>query len=335
MRLFKNGYIDDIINKLEANRNYTPSLGEEPMPEQITYTDEDAIKEQLWETEMIRKGRDAYLSALRGANLADTDVGTSLFMTMIPNVVAAVKVKQEEHAAILVSGAKRKNGANHLLPLVRADLIAVAIVQHFLRNLLREGGEPPTLRSMLDAMEAAYIEAMALQMWEQNDVVTYNHFWKTQADKLATIGAGTRHANRAKTRLKARLSDYYTQFKEQHDTTQHMQLSVATELLSCIGFKRVKTISEAEAMTLTETDGEESVMLVDYKYCKLLSDHGPFSSLFILRDSTTRYNRAERLMYLSEEAEDIIDYRVERGCIGNVSLRPMLVKPKRWILTTP
>ena len=305
------------------------------MPVQIQYTADELIKEQLWETEMLRKGRDAYLAALDGQNLSDTDVGMSLMMQMIPQVVEAVEAKQEEHATALVSSeAYRKNGANHLLPLVRSDLLAVAIVQNFLRGLLNENGQAPTLRSMLDRMEEAYMEAMGLQLWEQDEKEEYAHFWKTQADKLATVGTNTRTRNTFKTRLKDRLQKYYTDFKDQHDTTQNMQLSVATELLGCIGFTKMKAISEAEAMTIAETEGEEAISLVDYKYCKVESEHGPFADLFILRDATTRQNRAERLMYLSEQAAETIDYRIERGAIGNVSLRPMLVKPKRWILTT-
>lgn len=300
---------------------------------QIEYTPEELIKEHLWETEMIRKGRDAYMAALENADsLADTDIGMSLTMQITPAVIEAVKAKQKEHSNILLDGAGR-NAANHLIPLADPTLLGVAMVQHFLRAILQplDGGQV-SLRKMLDHMESAFTEAMGLQLWEQDEPEEYAKFWNKEAERLSRLGNGNKsQRTTAHKRLKARINKYYEQFKSQSDDTQQVQLSVATELLSCIGFTRVRVVSEEKAM-VAQMNGEE-VMLVDYQYCLIDRKVGPLSDMFILRDHTT-FGKEERQFYLSESAENTIDYTIERRAVGNVGYRPMLVKPKRWILTT-
>lgn len=302
---------------------------------QITYTQENLIKEQLWETEMLRKGRDAYIESLSNQNLSDTDIGLSLSMRMIPVVVSTIEKRQEELTHTLLNSAiKKKTGAAHLLPLCNAELLGVAVVQHFLRAMLTTEDEGElTLRRMLDHMEDAYTEAMGLQMWEQDDTAAYAHFWKKSADKLSTVGNNAKARKAFKVRLKDRLNKYYEDFKEQHDTTQRVQLSVATELLSCVGFTKTRVTTEDKALDVIENQGEDKVMLVDNKFCLVEDLVGPFHDMFILRSGTER-SREVRLMYMSEDCAESIDHTIERRAIGNTSLRPMLVKPKRWILTT-
>lgn len=303
---------------------------------QIEYTQDELLKEALWETEMIRRGRDSYIASLEGQNLADTDVGMSLAMQMIPAIKSAIEEKQEHYVEVLMgSNSRAKTGAAHLLPLVKSDLLAVAIVQRFMREMLVTTEESDLkVRRVLDCLEEAYIEAMGLQIWEQEEEEEYAHFWKTQGDKLSTVGNNARTKNQFKVRLKQRLTKYYDDFKDQHDTTQHMQLSLATELLSCIGFTKVKQISEVNASKILEAEGPDSVMIIDGYFHEIEDQVGTFPDMFIHRVGTDR-GKEVRTMHLSESTADTIDYTIERRALGNTSLRPMLVKPKRWILTTP
>jgi len=303
---------------------------------QIEYTQDELLKEALWETEMLRRGRDRYLAALEGQNLADTDIGMSLSMQMIPAVRDAIEAKQEHYLEVLMgSNSRAKTGAAHLLPLVKADLLAVAVVQRFMREMLVTTEESDLkVRRVLDCLEEAYIEAMGLQIWEQDEEEEYAHFWKTQSDKLSNVGNNARTKNQFKVRLKQRLAKYYEEFKEQHDTTQHMQLSVATELLSCIGFTKVTQISEINAVKKMEADGPESIMIIDGYFHEVGDQVGTFHDMFIHRTGTDK-GKEIRTMHLSESQGESIDYTIERRALGSTSLRPMLVKPKRWILTTP
>jgi len=301
----------------------------------IQYTQDEMIKEQLWETEMIRRGRDAYLESLDVDNLTDSDVGRSLSMSMIPRVSKEIRRKQEEMTDVLLgSNSRAKTGAAHLLPLCDPDLLAVAAVQHYLRAMLHidESGEI-SVRRLLDYMEDAYIEAMGLQVWESSDGNDYSYFWKNNADKLSTLGSTARSRNAFKKRLKERLERYYTDFKDQHDSTQAMQLSVATELLSCVGFTKVKVVDKETAYRTIEEHGMDSVVVADDSYCIVEESVGPFSHMFILKYGWEK-GRTTRKMYLSEKTAETIDYSIEKKAVGNTSMRPMLVKPSRWLLAT-
>lgn len=303
---------------------------------QVEYSDEELLKEAMWETEMLRRGRDSYLAALEDKNLADTDIGISLSMQMIPGVVRAIEELQEEYTDILLHGSnsRAKTGGVHLIPLCDANLLGVAVVQHYLRAMMSHDEADITVRSLLDRMEDAYIEAMGLQLWEQDEKEEYALFWKRNADKLSTVGKSTSSRNLIKKRLRDRIVAYYSDFKDQHDTTQHMQLSVATALLSCIGFTKVRKVSEEKAIDVMRTEGEDRVRVIDGDFCLVESEVGAFADMFALVTSTDRSNKEVRTMHFSESAADSIDYTIERRAVGNTSLRPMLVKPKRWILTT-
>ena len=298
---------------------------------QLEYTTDDLIKEALWETEILRKGRDEYLKTLENTNLTDTDIGMSLTSKMIPTVVTAIENLQAKLTDDLLAGSSRaKTGAAHLIPLCDPRNLAVAVVQHYLRAMLGSESEV-SLRVLLDRMEVAYIEAMSLQLWEHDDEVEYTLFWKRHGDKLN--GSSDSQTNRIKKRLKERLSSYYADFKEQADNTQAMQLSVATALLSCVGYTRVRMTTEDKAMDIAEREGMDAIKLVDLQFCYVEEAVGPFADMFILRTGTHK-RKEVRSMHLSETACDALDYSAERGSIGNVALRPTLIKPKRWILTT-
>ena len=84
---------------------------------QLEYTTDDLIKEALWETEILRKGRDEYLKTLENTNLTDTDIGMSLTSKMIPTVVTAIENLQAKLTDDLLAGSSRaKTGAAHLIP---------------------------------------------------------------------------------------------------------------------------------------------------------------------------------------------------------------------------
>lgn len=302
---------------------------------QIEYTQDELLKEALWETEMLRRGRDSYLAQLEGANLADTDIGMSLSMQMIPIVKDEIERMQVNYTETLIHGSSRdKNGAAHLIPMCDASLLAVSVVHKYLRAMMEpESLGEVSVRSLLDSMEEAYIEAMSLQMWEQDEEEDYALFWRINGDKLNSVGSNKSQQNRIKKRLKERLSSYYKEFKEQHDTTQLMQLSVATALLGAVGYTKVRMTTEENAMNILSDEGPGSVTVIDGQFCYKQLEVGPFANMFVLRSGTDG-NKEVRTMHLSESAGDQLDYSVERRAIGATSLRPMLVKPKRWILTT-
>lgn len=301
---------------------------------QNEYTTDELLKEALWEHEMVLKGREAYEASLEGRNLADTNVGHSLLMQMIPAVEQAIKLRQDEGTNRIFDKGKRSCGsADRLIPMCDARNLAVAVCNVVLEAMLdTQDSEPVTFRGLLDRIEEAYIQAMGLQIWEQQDTESYAYFWNTQGDQLSSIHSNPEKASEKRRLLKHKLRDTYQAMVDQDDNTQAVQLDLACELLNCVGYTRMTRVSESAANAIAEEQGWEAITVVEGEFCVTESATGPFSDLFILRDAV-RYGREERLMYLSEQAESMIDYCLERGAVRSISMRPMLVKPKRWILS--
>ena len=296
---------------------------------QNTYTTEELIKEQMWENEMIRKGREKYYAALEGVELADSHVGLSLVMQITPLIVAAIEAKQEEYAEELLgeSGKQTRSSAPYLMSMVPATTLGVALAQSVCSLMLN--GEDVTLRMLLDKLEEAYIQAMGLTLWEQEDEKAYTYFWNNKADQLATTGANSELAKKRRQRLKTKMVTLWEEFAGQEDDTQRVQLAVAQDLLSCVGFTRVTVIAESR---VDQFDNDELV-LVDDHICLIEKRVGPCADMFILREHLL-HNNTERLMFLTEETANTVDWSIERGALASTDLRPMLIKPKRWILTT-
>lgn len=301
---------------------------------QNEYTTDELLKEALWEHEMVLKGREAYEASLEGRNLSDTNVGHSLLMQMIPAVEQAIREKQEEGVDDIFNSKKQvRRSSPILLSMCDARNLAVAVCNVVLEAMLdTQDSEPVTFRGLLDRIEEAYIQAMGLQIWEQQDAESYSYFWNTQGDKLSNVHSNPKKASEKRRQLKHKLKGMYEAMVDQDDNTQDIQLDLACELLNCVGYTRMTRVSEAAANAIAEEQGWEAITVVEGEFCVTESAVGPFSDLFILRDAV-RYGREERLMFLSEQAESMIDYSLERGAVRSISMRPMLVKPKRWILS--
>lgn len=294
---------------------------------QNTYTTEELLMEQLWENEMIRKGREKYYAALESTDLADSAIGLSLVMQITPQIIKAIEDKQAEYADALLGENKKaiRNSAPYLMSMVPADTLGVALAQTMCALMLN--AEEVTLRMLLDRLEESYIQAMGLTLWEQQDKDAYSYFWNTQADKLASTGANSELAKKRRQRLKAKMTQLWEEFADQGDETQAVQLAVAQDLLQCVGFTRVTAIAESR---VDQFDPEELV-LVDEEVCVVEKRVGPCSGMFILREHWNA-GITERHMFLTEETANAIDWSIERGAIASTDLRPMLIKPRRWIL---
>lgn len=297
--------------------------------EQNQYTTEQLLKETLWEHSMLAKGRDVYYAAMEGKELIDTSVGTSLIYQLAPLVVASIKAKQAELAdEVFAPDNRDRKAAKWLLPMVNAENLAVAALRNMLGKLLSNYNY--TLRATLDLLEESYIEAMGIQLWEQDDPEASEYFWRTQADKLSAMTNNPAQAKVRRYKLKKKLTALFSDFMAQEDDTQATQLSVATTILDCIGYTYARVISEPGLAE--EALGE--VMLVDGELCYIEKKIGPCCDIFVVRDHLIN-NTTKRMVYLTESAEESIDYSIERGALLNPALRPMLIKPRRWLLTTP
>ena len=300
---------------------------------QNTYTTDELLKEAAWERKAIDEGVARYYEHMEKTGIAGSDVGTSLLMRITPKIAESIKAKQEEYSDMLTevtNDASRRSSAGAGVPLlcmVNPDNLAVAVANGLLSLLLCEA--EVSLRQALDVIEEAYIQAMGVQLWDQEEPEASAYFWATQADKISGMGGSRSARSMKRRRLKERMAKLWEEFAEQDNATEQLQLDLSTTILSCVGFTRVRVI---DGDNITE-DQHNSLMFVDNYPCVVEKEVGPLAGTFVLRDHLVA-SRMERHLTLSDEAAAAVDAQIERGELSAVRNPVMLVKPKRWILAT-
>lgn len=283
------------------------------------YTVDEELRETLWEHKMLQDGIDAYHKALEGKDLLETSIGVRILTENVPMVAAEIRARQEE----LFDSSKRARRASQVLfPMADAETLAVAALQTAIRRSMTGDGD---FRGLLDTLAGAFVEAVALEAWKNQEPDVFARFWRINGDRLS---GGANEKRRAQ--LRKSLAQRWEALQEQLQTfSQADMLDVGTSLFDCVGYTRWRVVTDEQAAAIPEED----LAVVEGLLCARGASTGPCNHLFWVVEHIDK-GKEVRSVVLSDGLLDLIDWRIERGAHLSPALRPMLVKPLPWVLTT-
>jgi hypothetical protein len=292
---------------------------------QNVYTPEEEIREYNWERQAIESGVDAYLDAVNKEGIENGSEITRLVMQIAPRIQRAIEDRQQEYVSLHTteggrSGPKATSRElTRLLPLCDAMTLSVMLSTSLLRMVVSEGA--PSLLNVLHEVGRCLQDAISLRMLEDGDEVWTKFFKENDTSSLTRMK-----------RLRLRKSmqsawDGFVEFNSHH--TEKVQLNVAAcaSLLELVGFTRCVCISDKDA-------SEESFMSDGLLY-QPMSAVGPLSNTFLVRMEHRGSAQVQQVFTMTDQAFDAFEGMVNRSAVSNARWPVMLVKPKRWVLTTP
>lgn len=133
------------------------------------HSNEDLIKEVLWENHQIEEGVRRYREALADKSPNDTKGGMRLIQSTTPNTVAGIKAAYKDVETTLMSG-KAGNTPNwlFLIGMVKAEQAAVIVISQALKHSTSPDNML-TLTTLANNVGAALRQQLMFENWKKNE----------------------------------------------------------------------------------------------------------------------------------------------------------------------